>query len=56
MRWLPILVLVLMIGCVLSIAFMNDRGDWPGAEDKPQGSSVQPSDQPLLSPAPKENP
>lgn len=56
MRWLPVLVLVILVGCVLSIAFMNDNSQVPGSETRPQGSPNQPSDSPILAPAPQTNP
>lgn len=55
MRWLPILVIAVMIACVLSIALMNDENQLSSGE-KPQTAPIQPSDEPLLAPAPKNNP
>ena len=55
MRWLPVLVLALMVACVLSIAFMNDNDQFSSA-DKPQTTPIQPSEDPILAPAPKTNP
>jgi ABC-type cobalt transport system substrate-binding protein len=55
MRWLPILILALLVASVLSIVLMNDNSQWPGS-DRSQGTPVQPSDEPLLAPAPKTNP
>jgi hypothetical protein len=55
MRWLPILVIAVMIACVLSIALMNNDNQLSSG-DKSQTAPIQPSDEPLLAPAPKTNP
>jgi len=51
MRWLFIAVLAILVGCVLSIIWMNDDSRWPQGDSRMQGT--QPSQQePLLAPAP----
>jgi hypothetical protein len=34
MRWLFIAVLLILIGCVLSIVWMNDPGQWPQGDSR----------------------
>jgi cell division protein FtsL len=54
MRWLFILVLILLVACVLSLVWMNDKSRWPLGDSRSQ-SVQQPSDAPFLpAPAPQQ--
>ncbi|MGK6315334.1 hypothetical protein [Neorhizobium sp. DT-125] len=50
MRWLFIAVLAILVGCVLSIIWMNDDGQWPQGDSRMEGA--QPPPQNPLSPPP----
>lgn len=54
MRWLCVVFLAALVGCILSIAWLNDDDLWP--RESLQGSNnAQPADAPFL-PAPKQDP
>lgn len=42
MRWLFIAVLVILVGLILSIAFMNDRQDFPQTDTPAQQNPLAP--------------
>ncbi|MFB9951436.1 hypothetical protein ACFFP0_21515 [Rhizobium puerariae] len=54
MRWLFIAVLAILVGCILSIIWMNDDSNWPRSGNRVDGT--QPSQQNPLVPPPPTNP
>ncbi|MGK9050274.1 hypothetical protein QTA58_02905 [Neorhizobium sp. CSC1952] len=50
MRWLFVAVLAILVGCVLSIIWMNDDGQWPHGDSRMEGPQSQPQNP--LSPPP----
>jgi hypothetical protein len=53
MRWLFVILLVCLVGCVLSLVWLNDTSRWPLGDSRIQPGTAQPSD-PNAIPAPSQ--